>query len=136
MDRGSMASGVEVWSPFLDLDVVETALRIPGSVRRRLFLGKRPLRRMLATRLPPAVLRRRKRGFGVPLASWLGSGPYAGFARKVLGDMTAPFEGLLPEGRALPLLDRLQRGEAHLAPLVHACIVLALFHDTFLRGTP
>jgi asparagine synthase (glutamine-hydrolysing) len=134
IDRASMLSGVEVWSPFLDVRVVELALRIPARTRQGLLRGKAPLRRLLSRRLPPAVLRRKKRGFGVPLARWMQTSRYGPFCREVLGDLNEPFYGVLRSGSALPLLDRVVGGEDRLAPFVHACVVLALFHDAHLRG--
>ena len=133
IDRASMLSGVEVWAPFLDPDVIDVALRIPGTTRRGLTRGKRPLLR----KLPPAQrarhLRRPKRGFAVPLLDWLQGGAYGRFAEEVLGDIRTPFEGLLPDANAHRLLTRARNGEPALAPLVHACVVLAIFWDAFLR---
>lgn len=126
-DRASMRHGVEIWSPFLDPVVVDTLLRIPARIRLRLGRSKAPLRRLLAGRIPAAALRRRKRGFGVPLGRWLRSGSYGRFAEEILGDVREPFQGFLPGDSALPLLRRLREGEEDLAPLVHACVVLALW---------
>ena len=132
-DRAAMAHGVEVWCPFLDHLLVEALLRIPGAVEHRGLRGKRSLRRLLRSRVPRALFHRRKRGFGVPLVSWLTRGSYGRYARTLLGDVKEPFEGVLAGGSALPLLERLQRGDTRLAPLVHAAVVLALWCEEFLR---
>ena len=134
IDRASMLSGVEVWAPFLDPDVVDVALRIPGTTRRGLTRGKQPLLRKLPPGQRAKHLRRPKRGFAVPLLDWLRHGNYGRFADQVLGDIRAPFEGLLPDADAHRLLTRTRNGEAALAPLVHACVVLAIFWDAFLRS--
>jgi len=131
-DRAAMTHGVEVWSPFLDHEVVEAALRIPGDVHLSRGRGKQVLRQILAPHVPPATLERSKRGFAVPLASWLQRGSYCDFAADALGTVTEPFQDVLRDGTALPLLRRLQAGEAHLAPLVHAAVVLALWHREFM----
>lgn len=130
-DRAAMASGLEIWSPFLDPHVVEALMRLPADVRLRANRGKAPLRSLLAPHLPPRALRRKKRGFGVPLVRWLRHGAYGDFAREVLGDTTPLFSGLLRDGDPLRLLRRMREGEDDLAPLVHACVTLALFAQTF-----
>jgi asparagine synthase (glutamine-hydrolysing) len=83
-DRASMAVGLELRAPFLDHQLVELLGRVPA----RLKLGglrdlKRLLKRALADRLPPAIARRRKQGFGVPLGEWF-RGPLAPLLRQQL----------------------------------------------------
>lgn len=77
VDRASMACGLEVRSPFLDLDVARSAFAIaPKSVLGRLPSPdgrgqKRVLRRILERHLSLSLLSPVKRGFGVPMSSWL-----------------------------------------------------------------
>ena len=134
-DRASMRHGVEIRSPFLDLTLVAQMLAVPGDRRLPGLRTTGLLRDLLRKHVPAAVVQGRKRGFGVPLLSWLRRGPYGTFADTLLGDLTAPFEGLLAGGTARPLLLRLRAGEDELAPLVHACVVLAIWHDAFMRGS-
>ncbi|MFO8012443.1 MAG: asparagine synthase-related protein [Phycisphaerae bacterium] len=97
VDTAAAAQGLAVRSPMLHPAVVELARRMPWDVKwrprlGRLPQGKRVLRAAFADRLPPAVLRRGKAGFGVPVSRWL-AGPYAEWARDVLlgaGARTAP----------------------------------------------
>ncbi len=70
MDRTSMAHSLEVRSPFLDTALVEFAARLPPSLKARGLSLKRVLKRSVADLLPPEILNRRKRGFGVPLDRW------------------------------------------------------------------
>lgn len=74
VDRASMAFSLEVRSPFLDRQVVELAFDIPPSWNRRVWQGKRMLRRAFIDLLPPQVWQRRKQGFAVPLDRWFRSG--------------------------------------------------------------
>jgi asparagine synthase (glutamine-hydrolysing) len=69
-DRMSMAHGLEVRSPFLDTELVELALRLRPSLKVRGMSLKRVLRDAVADLLPEEILRRPKRGFGVPLDRW------------------------------------------------------------------
>ena len=70
LDRMTMAHGLEVRSPFLDTALVELAFGLPPSTKLRGLSLKRVLRHAMADLLPPEVLRRPKRGFGVPLERW------------------------------------------------------------------
>lgn len=83
-DRASMAVGLELRAPLLDQQLVELTGCIPAQLK---FQGFRRLKRLLrdavADRLPPDILVRRKKGFGVPLGGWL-RGPLALTMRGML----------------------------------------------------
>ncbi len=70
VDRMSMAHGLEVRAPFLDRELAEFAFRLTPSARMRGLSLKRVLRAAMADLLPPEILHRPKRGFGVPLDRW------------------------------------------------------------------
>jgi len=70
VDRMSMANSLEVRCPLLDHELGELAAAIPNGWKIKNGKGKYILLRALDDRLPPALLNRRKMGFGVPLASW------------------------------------------------------------------
>ncbi len=79
VDRASMAQHLEVRVPFLDHRLVEFGVGLPeqytvGAAGQSLA-GKRVLRTMYEQRFGPALARRKKHGFGVPLQKWL-SGPF------------------------------------------------------------
>jgi asparagine synthase (glutamine-hydrolysing) len=65
-----MAVSLEVRAPLLDHRVVELALGLPASVKRRGGTMKWILRQMLYKRVPQALVDRPKMGFGVPLDDW------------------------------------------------------------------
>jgi asparagine synthase (glutamine-hydrolysing) len=65
-----MAHALEVRCPFLDTDVVEFAARLPAGMLMR-GRGKYLLRRVARDLVPEPILRRRKRGFALPLKRWL-----------------------------------------------------------------
>lgn len=71
VDRASMAMSLEVRAPFLSNDVVDFCRRLPSAYKYRLGRGKILLKRAVAPRLPPDIVTRPKRGFGIPLADWL-----------------------------------------------------------------
>jgi asparagine synthase (glutamine-hydrolysing) len=77
VDRMSMANSLEVRSPLLDHCLAEMANRIPNRWKTSHGQGKLILLKALGDRLPVELLRRPKRGFGVPLAKWF-RGPLRG----------------------------------------------------------
>ena len=70
-DKMSMASGVEVRVPFLDLELVEFAARIPARFKQRGSEGKWVLKKAMEPYLPWDVIYRPKSGFGAPLRRWM-----------------------------------------------------------------
>jgi len=67
----SMAAGVEVRVPFLDLDLVDFAARIPAQFKQRGSQGKWVLKKAMERYLPREVIYRPKSGFGAPLRRWM-----------------------------------------------------------------
>jgi asparagine synthase (glutamine-hydrolysing) len=70
-DKMSMAVGVEVRVPFLDLDLVEFAAQIPSRFKQRGSEGKWVLKKAMEPFLPREVIYRPKSGFGAPLRRWM-----------------------------------------------------------------
>ncbi len=71
VDRMSMAVSLEARVPFLDHELLEFAWSLPGHMKLKGLKKKHILKKALKDLLPPSVLRRRKRGFNVPMAGWL-----------------------------------------------------------------
>jgi asparagine synthase (glutamine-hydrolysing) len=74
LDRASMAVGLEARSPFLDVEVVELARRLPTAAKLAGGGSKVILRRALRGMLPDTTLRRSKQGFAMPIGRWLAEG--------------------------------------------------------------
>src|SRR5205823_2251997 len=69
-DRCTMANSLEGRSPFLDRELVEYVADLPDDMKLRGRTTKYILREAFKDLLPPAVKRRGKMGFGVPLGTW------------------------------------------------------------------
>ena len=70
-DKMSMAAGVEVRVPFLDLELVEFAASIPMQFKQRNRQVKWVLKKAMESYLPHNVIYRPKSGFGAPLRRWM-----------------------------------------------------------------
>ena len=71
VDRASMNCGLEVRSPFLDIDVAGLAMRLPYHWKQKGKTRKRILADTFSGQLPTTIFKRKKMGFGVPIARWL-----------------------------------------------------------------
>src|SRR5262249_52531740 len=70
-DRASMAASLELRAPFLDTHLVEFAARLPSAQKLGLWHTKVVLRRAVRALIPGEILRRPKKGFGIPVARWI-----------------------------------------------------------------
>jgi len=71
VDRASMLNSLEVRTPFLDYECVDFANSLPNNFKLKHGQGKYILKKLLKNKLPKEILERRKKGFGIPLATWL-----------------------------------------------------------------
>ena len=96
VDRMSMASSLEVRTPFLDHRVAELVNRIPFPVKMPELRSKHLLKTILAHHLSEEFVNRPKQGFVVPLNAWFRD-DLVGYARSLV---------LAPEGRSRAVLRR------------------------------
>jgi asparagine synthase (glutamine-hydrolysing) len=83
-DRMSMAHALEVRSPFLDARLLELASRLEPGLKVRGLSLKRVLKQAIKDDMPDGILKRRKRGFGVPLDRWFRT-DLESYTRSALG---------------------------------------------------
>jgi asparagine synthase (glutamine-hydrolysing) len=108
VDRAAMSASLETRAPFVDHRVAELAWRIPQALKMRDGVGKWIVRQLLYRYVPPALVDRPKKGFGVPLAAWL-RGPLRPWAE----DLLTP-DRLARDGFFVPAVVR-QRWAEHLS---------------------
>ena len=94
IDRASMAASLEVRAPFLHHPLVEYVFGLPASYKLRGHRTKWILKRALAGKLGAETLRRRKRGFNIPLARLL-LGPLDPLLKRAFDPARLRREGLL-----------------------------------------
>jgi asparagine synthase (glutamine-hydrolysing) len=93
VDRATMMHGLEARAPMLDIDFVDLARRIPSAWKFRNGQTKYILRKALEPVLPPDVLRRRKKGFAVPIGAWFRDGRLTLRAEDTAGVLDGRFVG-------------------------------------------
>lgn len=93
VDRASMKNSLEVRSPLLDSSLVEFANSLPFSFKLKGFTTKYILKKLMEDKLPKSIVYRKKKGFGVPLSSWLKK-ELKGFCNDLLSEEKIKNQGL------------------------------------------
>lgn len=71
MDKMSMAWGIEVRVPLIDIEIVETVTKMPYSWKVKGTKMKRILSDVAKDIVPEKIIKRKKTGFGAPYRKWL-----------------------------------------------------------------
>ncbi len=74
VDRAAMSNSLETRIPLLDHELVEFSMRLPDQYKLSGKEGKCILKKVLSKYVPTSYFDRPKKGFSIPLASWLRGG--------------------------------------------------------------
>lgn len=128
VDIASMAVSLECRSPFLDHKFAEFVFRLPGSWKLRGMLGgKWILKETFKDFLPPAILRRKKMGFGIPLGPWF-RGPLKGLFQETALSTTALARGTFRPEALKVLWQEHQSGLRDHGTRLWALLMLEMWH--------
>lgn len=131
-DKMSMANGVEVRVPLIDMEVVKFASTVPADLKQHGQSGKWVFKRAVAPYLPKEILSRPKTGFGVPLREWL-RGPLRTWMRELLGDATRSI-GLFEPDAVWELLEKTERKEVDGSYTLLALMCITLWHQRYVAA--
>jgi len=135
VDRMSMLHSLESRVPFLDRAMLELTRRIPPRLRLRGMTSKYLLRRAMADRLPAGIVNGKKRGFNVPMPSWL-AGNLRDFTRDILAPQRVRRQGLFkPAAIERMVSDHLAR-RRDFSRAIWTLLVLSVWQDDLLREAP
>ncbi len=97
VDRAGMAVSLESRIPLLDPDVVEFAWSLPVSLLRdkKTGEGKQVLRNVLYRHVPKELMDRPKKGFSIPIGSWLKTSELKDWAEDLIAEDKLKREGYL-----------------------------------------
>ncbi len=126
VDRMSMAHGLEVRSPFLDTELASYALSLAPALKLRGVRLKRVLKASIDDLVPRALLRRRKRGFGIPVDRWFRS-DLRDYVDSTLGSPSARVREHLVGSRLDEMLAEHQSGHRPHGHALWALLTLELF---------
>ena len=133
VDIASMAHGLESRAPFLDHKVIEFVGGVPTDLKLRRLTDKYLLRRAFGSMLPKAILKRKKMGFGVPIADWF-RGELKDYVRDILLDSTALQRGYFRPEAVRELVDDHVAARFDHGYRLWALLMFELWHRKFLDG--
>lgn len=139
VDVATMAHSLEARSPFLDVDLLELAMKIPSDVLLKNGQSKYLIKQYAKRWLPDDLVHRKKAGFEVPIADWFRSTWKEG-ALNLLQNGVACREGFFDPKAVLWLYNQHLAGKSYanqLWSLLVFEIWLRLFVDKTLKpGDP
>ncbi len=126
VDRMAMAHALEVRSPFLDTELAEFVVRLPPRTKVAGISLKRVLKAAVRDLLPPEILHRRKRGFGVPLDRWFRN-DLRSYVDSMLATENARVGAHMDIDAVRALVTAHQRGASNLEHAVWTLLTLEVF---------
>jgi asparagine synthase (glutamine-hydrolysing) len=130
-DKTSMAATLEVRVPFLNVELVELAARMPVNLKLRGLKRKYILKRVAESLLPRNVVWRKKAGFGAPVRSWL-RGALRPMVEDLLSEETVRRRGLFRPQEVRRIIDANLSGREDYNLQVFQLLTLELWQRTFL----
>jgi asparagine synthase (glutamine-hydrolysing) len=130
-DKSSMAVSLEVRVPFLDLELLRLAVRIPERFKVRRGVTKHVFKRAMEPHLGREILYRSKTGFGVPLRKWM-----AEDLRPAVGRLLAPerlrARGIFDPDAVARVIAENDANRADHSYLLYCLVCLELWQQTFV----
>ena len=131
VDRLSMATSLETRAPFLDVDVMELAFSMPGSLKIRNGDRQHILKLALRPLLPESALRRPTAGFFMPTRTWLRH-QWAPTMQDLLGPDQVRRRGWFDPVEVTRRVDEHLAGRRDHARLLFGLMVLERWSQAFL----
>ena len=134
LDRASMMASLEARVPLLNRDLVEHVARLPIGLKLRGTRSKFLLKLAMKDLLPERIIRRGKKGFGMPVAKWL-RGPLKEMALAALDPEKIRREGYFEPEFVQRLLDDHLSGRKDNRKQLWTLFVFERWHDTYLAAS-
>lgn len=134
-DKMCMGTSIESRVPFLDVDLVRLANRLPSHRKVRGFSEKDVLRRACGDLLPPEIVRRRKFPFALPLSSWLARSNALTELLRGLDRGELARAGIVSGQEVAALVEATRGGSALYADLLWYVLNLELWWRVFVTKT-
>jgi asparagine synthase (glutamine-hydrolysing) len=134
LDRASMLASLEARVPLLNVAFVEHVAALPLADKLRGLQSKYLLRRALRGLVPDQVLRRRKKGFGIPVARWL-QGPLRDELLAALGPDRIRRDGFFRPAAVQALVDDHLRGRRDNRKPLWTLFMFQRWHERFAIHT-
>jgi asparagine synthase (glutamine-hydrolysing) len=131
-DKMSMAAGLELRVPFLDLDLMRFVERIPASARAKPRAGKRLHRTAMERILPPGIAGRPKHGFATPYDDWLRASLGEEVERRYAAG--SALGALIEPSAVATLVAQHRSGRADHKAILYCLLELSEWHAAFVEA--
>ena len=133
VDRASMACSLEARAPFLDYTFVEFVNSIPSHLKLKGLKSKYILKQAMRGKLPPEILARGKKGFGIPVAKWF-RGDLKDLVADTLSTARIKEQGLFNHLTVERLLTEHLQGTRDNRKELWTLLMFQLWFDTYLKS--
>ncbi len=130
-DKTSMAANLEVRVPFLNVELVELAAKMPVGLKLKGLKRKYILKRAAEKLLPHDIVWRKKAGFGAPIRSWL-RGPLRPMVEELLSKKQIESRGLFNPAEVNKIIEANLSGKEDFSLQVFQLLTLELWMREFL----
>ncbi len=129
-DRASMAASVELRVPFIDREMVNFAMQIPGSLKYKNIQQKYILKKAAEKYLPHEIIYRPKASFGAPLRSWI-SGELKEMVNDLLSENQVKKRGIFNPAFIKKLIENDRRGFQDNAYQIYQLLTIEIWMQQF-----
>jgi asparagine synthase (glutamine-hydrolysing) len=134
-DKMTMANGLELRVPFLDHKLVEFAATLPNASKVHGKGGKTLLRSAMRGSLPDAIIDRPKKGFPIPIASWLRTS-LREFTRDHLLARDSACSRYVDRDETARVVQEHEQGRADRSQEIWTLLVFEFWHRRFIENQP
>lgn len=134
-DKMTMANGLELRVPFLDHKMVEFAATLPNSSKAGGKGGKTLLRTAMRGVLPDAIIDRPKKGFPIPIGSWLRTSLQQ-FTRDHLLAPDSACSRYFDRDETARLVREQEQGKVDRSQEIWTLLVFEFWHRHFIQNHP
>ena len=130
-DRAAMAASVEVRVPFIDREVVNMAMSIPGNKKIKRSQSKFILKKIAESFLPDSIVYRPKAAFGAPIRAWI-SNELRETIDKFLSKEKIDRRGIFEYSKIKKMIDDDRNGVKDYSYQIYQFLTLEIWFETFM----
>ncbi|MFH0820039.1 MAG: asparagine synthase (glutamine-hydrolyzing) [bacterium] len=128
VDRASMANSLEVRAPLLDYTLVDFVNSLPAHYKIKGYQMKYLFKKVMAGKLPDEIIRRRKKGFGMPVAKWF-RGELRDFCLDMLSERRITAQNIFNYNYIKNLLEEHFSGKKDNRKQLWTLVIFELWHE-------
>lgn len=134
VDRTSMANSLETRAPMLDFHFVEFMNSLPLSIRMKRNQPKYLIKKLLSKYVPQQLWDRPKRGFSIPVASWLRH-ELNDFFNDYVNEKKIKEIGLLNWNSLSKFIDANMNNGRHFPQKLFSVLIFNLWHSKYFENS-